>query len=460
MCPIGPKLFRRFFEPVLLLHALDPVRGSREYWDIPEKTAKDLDPPELLHKFLSDISYICDTEQGGDTVTAAALGKDPETLKPVLVLACNEKMKDKTQEGLESVLEHMRKLPDDPTERELSDLEGVILSEIVDLASSRLKTYRRFAKTQLKPPVFGKEFVNSIGEYYQTMLNRVILSILVKNGIILSKSRPEFKRLVKDIDEALNQKEMLDTVWGCYQLGRSPIMFRLLDSLAAEHRDNPFRKVSDLRHYVGRLGRHIPAAEIITLTALKHRELFSNGIRIHLIPPSAEDDGPLRASKCTPDSIIGRMYKGNQIDQQRKKLAAFNDKWNLDIPRSLQNSCKGLKTRVHAEMQLVDAFSDTGSWRFYDPTDMFIGCSKAACYLCYHYLKAFAPDMELRGTHQKIYFKWRPPDIPIDAHNCTARDRARTFAMNNMVMVVRNDVTKSLEKVDGPWPNHPDSSTG
>lgn len=168
MHPIAPKLYRRFFEPVALLCAIDPVRGERQPWSPFKEAIEDMNIKDLLHAFLCHISYICDRKRGGDTVTAAALGADgadPESAhKRVLVFASNTRMQQRTLSVLESILEHMRSVKENFTEDENRVVENAILSEIVELANPRLRDYSRQVRNRLNDSALTPQFINSISQ--------------------------------------------------------------------------------------------------------------------------------------------------------------------------------------------------------------------------------------------------------------------------------------------------------
>jgi len=82
--PIRHKVTRRFYEPLLLLHALGPIRGERIKSEIMP------DDPESNHiqlrrSFTNAIAYICAYQKEPDYVTAAALEK---TSQGIVVWPC------------------------------------------------------------------------------------------------------------------------------------------------------------------------------------------------------------------------------------------------------------------------------------------------------------------------------------------------------------------------------------
>jgi hypothetical protein len=120
---------------LLLLQLLSPFRGDYVERQFKENTDKS-SPEELRRYFLECISYLCDTEKGGATVTAAGLQKLP--LSNFLWLAANEGVRLNVKEFVESVLGELK----DVTPNNRKSKEMLILRDAVNLASQRLEFYR------------------------------------------------------------------------------------------------------------------------------------------------------------------------------------------------------------------------------------------------------------------------------------------------------------------------------
>lgn len=81
------------------------------------------------------------------------------------------------------------------------------------------------------------------------------------------------------------------------------------------------------------------------------------------------------------------------------------------------------KTRVHAELLLVD----TVHWRqfeFFDD-DPYIGCSKPACFGCFHDILSHPFNFSLPACHNKLCLTWRPPDIFADTPSAAVAVKLR-----------------------------------
>ena len=93
------KLEKRFYEVLVVLAALDPTRGEQ----IPQHFIEEYKSDEEIRRdFLDSVSYACDYEKGGTTVTAALL---QHTYKHnILWLAVNSSCSPETVEYIKQLL--------------------------------------------------------------------------------------------------------------------------------------------------------------------------------------------------------------------------------------------------------------------------------------------------------------------------------------------------------------------
>lgn len=213
-----------------------------------------------------------------------------------------------------------------------------------------------------------------------------------------------------------------------------------------------------VRHYIGRLACHIRAAQIFIDAGL-HLEWLFIGFRLEPLPSSKWMRVPWRAqSKLTLDGILHRMFSKDhpELKSYQDRLAVMDRKF--DICRQLHEKFKNekFKTRIHAELIVLDHFHNCGLQFFAD--DKFIGCSKPACYCCYQYL-LHHQGVCLPATHHKTYLGWRPPDIADDS-NTQKRWIAQRKIMNLMVDDIDRQVKQKISKGNGPSGWRPDSTTG
>jgi hypothetical protein len=113
---------------------------------------------------------------------------------------------------------------------------------------------------------------------------------------------------------------------------------------------------------------------------------------------------------------------------------------------------------VHAELLLVDTFY----WRqfeFFDD-DPYIGCSKPACFGCFHYILSHPFNFSLPACHNKLYLTWRPPDIFADAPSAAVAVKLREQMLSKMTATLRSQLRRQLDGHNPSKKKQFDSTTG
>jgi hypothetical protein len=130
------KLLRRFYEPLVLLSVLDPTRGA-QHPDLITDRGLD-EKSKLWRKFVDQLAWLCDSEKGGDTVTAVAAQKTCE--RPIFWLASNSNSRKKAKDHLIWIFARLNCLyAAKPIS--IAQLEDEITTWCIDFSSSRIKIY-------------------------------------------------------------------------------------------------------------------------------------------------------------------------------------------------------------------------------------------------------------------------------------------------------------------------------
>ncbi|OBT84085.1 hypothetical protein VE02_07017 [Pseudogymnoascus sp. 03VT05] len=159
----------------------------------------------------------------------------------------------------------------------------------------------------------------------------------------------------------------------------------------------------------------------------------------------------------TLSGIIKRMLPaGSEALQYQDALATMDAKFNIQNRLQAQFEDIRFKPRVHSELTLLEYFH-TNRVPFVDD-DRFIGCSKPACYCCYHYISLHPGGFVRPSSHGIRYLNWRPPDL-VNAKNTTEKNQQRDV-LNKVIAQIRLDTLRQIEQRRGPSPWHPDSTTG
>ncbi|KIN03025.1 hypothetical protein OIDMADRAFT_119255 [Oidiodendron maius Zn] len=250
-------------------------------------------------------------------------------------------------------------------------------------------------------------------------------------------------------------KERTELVKECFEARRSPV-FETLAQLGTNgkvHCDF----FSNIRHLLGRMGEHVRSTKTLVSTALRFPRILDEfQIRVHASPPfrcyfQSSDSIGLEdmASRIFTKEIEVKHYQ-EAID----KLQRVSNGALLDL---LQQECH-FKTRIHAELLLVDLFY----WSKFDflEDDPYVGCSKPACFSCYHYILAHPGNFVLPASHYKIYLSWRSPDILRDEVSPSTISRVREKITVKMNSSIRAELARQIDGKCSRNPARHDSITG
>ncbi|KAH0542310.1 hypothetical protein FGG08_003247 [Glutinoglossum americanum] len=430
---IKRKLARRFYEPVLLMHLLSQIRGAR--------TKRPIDTGDFRHSrqerrrdFADAIAYICAFDTGGGHVMAAALEQTPQGI--TVWLAANS-----TRAG-ENVIAFLRdilaKLVDIDTQNEVSQIEteSWIFRKIVRFNRRRIDNYWDRAELRIRPCL---EVIRESKEF---------------------KGRDELIRWLEvELVDCSETAESL--VRECYNAARGGVHGEQFTAIERFIGDGKTKSESfeKLRYYICRLGKHLAITKRMVKTSTTDRALFS-GFEIKLLNSPGPELYKLLPKNSTIEGIFNRMFSNSaERDALLRPLRPLSDA--LGLPEQLKKNCQ-FKTRVHAELLLVDHFH-AKQLNFVD-SDKYVGCSKPACFLCYEYISAHPGGFALPATHNKLYRGWRHPDIIDDGpkEELDHLQKCRENIINEMVKKIRAQLSEQLRGGIGQnqWRSHPDSSTG
>lgn len=160
--PIRRKVLRRFYEPLIILHALDPCRGDR-IEEFHEASPPATDVTQLRRSFIKYLAYICDYEKGGDTCTAIALEQCSK--KVHFWVAANDSVKPKTFQFLKNSLEDLAQM----TGHTRECTKEKILKRTVAFGRARVKEYLKLLQNSL-PACIGRLSQRFEGKLYLVII--------------------------------------------------------------------------------------------------------------------------------------------------------------------------------------------------------------------------------------------------------------------------------------------------
>ncbi|KAI9767719.1 MAG: hypothetical protein M1839_004354 [Geoglossum umbratile] len=210
--------------------------------------------------------------------------------------------------------------------------------------------------------------------------------------------RSWLKNLAEKIAVKVTNK---DAVMHCYELrGERLEMLRMRSKQAGDC-------FGELAHYIGRLGAH----QSVVLAA----------VDAMLEVPSLQNITGIRAAPASMIRKVNVSQKSRDYYNIVSKICAKDFKlfFNLDLGGGLKPRIRekmeeesSITTRVHSELILVDYFA-RNKYAFVGD-DMYVGCSKPACYFCFNWIKLHHKGYVQPATHNKIILGCHGPDSDLN----------------------------------------------
>jgi OTT_1508-like deaminase len=439
------RLLSRFYEPLVLLHVLDRNGEQR----VPRSHQEDFSTSaqELRRNFLEQLAYICDFVKGGDSVTAVALEAHPSSV--IYWIASNSEPSEVVVSHLHEILCLLSNLSSS-SESFRRTLEERVATKCVQFSAKRVEAYQTLIRRPLEACIKALS-VSSENEG---------VTHIPRNSSALTS--PRDGDLVVWMNKFLGfGRDLLGLCRFSYQERGSYSMKKLqvhIGDKPAELTKSKRLDFSLVHHYIGRLGSHFKAARILVTAGWKIPGLLDNFIIKKQPSPKPPSSPPPTDHLTTLDGIIKRMLSKDSVDmgKYQKDLAFMDVKFNILDRFLAKYKDKNFKPRVHAELILLEFFHKNRLQFVED--DRFIGCSKPACYCCYHYISAHPGGFVRPPSHGIRYLNWRPPDLanPKDAlEGAHQRD-----VLNQVIKQIRLDALRQIEQRRGPSEWRPDSTTG
>lgn len=234
--------------------------------------------------------------------------------------------------------------------------------------------------------------------------------------------------------------DKIELVKECFAARKTPI-FDTLAQLSGDGKPNS-RLFNDIRHLLGRLGEHFHTAKTLVIAALRFPAILDDfKIERRGSPPSrCIFQSP---DEITLEGISSRIFtKETDVTHYPKELDILNKLSDGALLGRLRQDCC-FKTRVHAELLLVDHFY----WKKFEylDDDPYIGCSKPACFNCYQYFLAHPSHLILPASHNKLYLAWRTPDILAENVSVTTASKIREEITRKMNSSIRAELRRQID---------------
>ncbi|KIH90250.1 hypothetical protein SPBR_00532 [Sporothrix brasiliensis 5110] len=391
----GPyeKLINRMYEPLKLLHALDPVRGGQT---ASAALPSPITTQHIHRQFRDDLAFLCEHEKGGDACTVSSGNSSTALLETA--------SKEITAYCTANALSKIKK------------------------TCALLRSAINNCTTSLVGGTFSGQEKALAGWLQQFNQSTGALGAVVAG---------------------------LDLCRLAYDKRKSAEM-QTLKALAQMQQDQPHSAQSSLQcfsqayHYIGRLANHIRVHARLVVGVMDVEDMLLNPFHIQALPVG--DSAPYRAS---PTSISGRiavrMCKSDDTELLAELTAGLQKlEQKHQLTQRMQLDDESFKAPgVHSEVQVLEHFhAQRLVWA--DNGDRYIGCSKAACYCCHLYFRHHPLRPVVPDCHNKVYLKWGPPLLVGGVAHPGFKEQQTL--LNRFIEDVRKDAIEQIRERRGRRP--------
>ncbi|KAK4446530.1 hypothetical protein QBC34DRAFT_304972 [Podospora aff. communis PSN243] len=416
--PLNPSLRKRFYEPVILLYCLTAayVNGQKA-----ESAASEASLPssrkQIFFCFVNKLAHVCDSRKGGKTVTSFAV------LQPGSIeyrFGSNERR---------------------PAElRRVRDYITGILTTLGEAAGDEIKKAAKNSNHTIFCHILGRIVLFNrprIEGYARTLAKQIDFCIDEVEDDDSDEDINLVDSLVRSIDEFCTD--------GLEEFVR--------DKCQGDREGPATTHWSDIHHALGRLLSYFFAAKVFISARKLWPELFVD-FTVASIPSSRPDRKSPDVRKSA-SKIISRMTNKSDVMNEYRRNADDLQQWGLDKTIAEVTEPDAFKPIVHAEVLVDDALrredrinQATGEERmrfFREPEfGRYISSSKPTCRLCALYFEAHPERVQIRQSHNNLYYNWRAPDVFVsDGGNVEAR---RNSVLERMITTLRDETFAAIKK--------------
>ncbi|KAK9770761.1 hypothetical protein SCAR479_12552 [Seiridium cardinale] len=451
---------RLLYEPVVLVKALNDV-----YRSMPDGSghSETMQPDSLItdedcfHSFVNKLAQVCDSEHGGDTVTAAAVLEDADG--PVIVLGSNKRGTEELKSMkafVERLLNLISNSSDKMKKNEKKALTKRVLWMILEFGIKRVELYLRQLVYHVDECIkhcgttkdCGLMLTGAQAAGLEEELEKLRILANFPRDIVTSsnsKDKCQYTASLHIILMVLTNED--NAVFSdCETLVKAILTNKvkgfdsILESLAMDKDSSISEPWRELRHYCGRLLSYRQAAETLITANERWPELFSD-VKVVAIRSSTRIARPLCGDLTGFDVIKNMGPEGEESEQYLRQVEDLQ-KFRLDQHIQDLIAKPSFRPIVHAEMlihsrlQHLPGSQDDLYWNGWK----YIGSSKPTCRLCSYYFEAH--DVTVRATHKNIYHNWRLPDLPQLASEGAVTEQRQLLA--EVTQRVRDDIVQML----------------
>ncbi|KAM7183143.1 hypothetical protein V8F33_013773 [Rhypophila sp. PSN 637] len=431
--PISPSASKRFYEAVIFLYCLIQVNYNNGTTTEPDlETATGKAPKDEFFCFVNKLAQICDSECGGDTITAFSVLQPGSIQYRFTSNNRSDSELDTVREYVTDILNTLGQAPDE----QLDTIREDILGRVIKFNRPRIEHYIGGLLKEVDFCIQACENVDTNGSQTAAR-NLQSIQELAISAADESLTNEQF---------AASAVALLNTISTLYT---TP--FGTFIRQKSRHDSDPNSRTpwSDLRHHLGRLESYSLAITVL-LAVRRHRQSLFEDFTVHPVPSMPEASPPnIRRSA---DGIMQRMPA--VIKTTYRACAAHLAGLGIDKAIKKRAEPSEFKPIVHCEINLFDSIlrdnslsEDDEPLPFYEEATFgrYIGCSKPTCRLCALYFSAHPTEVKVRPSHSNVYYKWRAPDV-YKSEGQHAK-KQREDILETMIKQLRNVIQEGLSGI-------------
>ncbi|KAF1734912.1 hypothetical protein CRV24_003830 [Beauveria bassiana] len=367
--------------------------------------------------FLCKLAQICDSQKGGDTITALACLTGRDGLE--YIICSNSRQDSELNECVRFLTKLLNYAMTNPDELQAKALRKQVLWRILKFNIGRVSHY-----------------LKALFEMVQRCINDCYTR---GEGDLLSSC----ENLINIIQDA-----------------KAKGLSRILDTRANVPSNH--RNWSQLRHLFGRLHSYRQAADTIIAASVRRPDLLTN-FTIQFVSSAAPARSLVPRGMRLRQLLCDAFPEGFVAPGCAEDLAELEHRGLHEVLAALQHRNR-TKTTVHCEVLLHGYLHDQGRVsppQFLDGA-CFIATSKPPCKLCHVYFSATALNINnnhnngqrpfrVRAPHLNMYARWRLPDMDVADDNDTAAVEDRNDVLEDMVEQMQSDTVALLRDKRATW---------
>ncbi|KAM3475002.1 hypothetical protein MY5147_003985 [Beauveria neobassiana] len=402
--------------------------------------------------FLCKLAQICDSQKGGDTITALACLTGRDGLE--YIICSNSRQDSELNECVRFLTKLLNYVMTNPDELQAKALRKQVLWRILKFNIGRVSHYLK-ALFEMVQRCINDCYTR--GEGHDSPALGYLLAIGERCAFEIDMSSTENSESL-----FLSSCENLINV---IQDAKAKGLSRILDTRANVPSN---RNWSQLRHLFGRLHSYRQAADTIIAASVRRPHLLTN-FTIQFVSSAAPARSLVPRGMRLQQLLCDAFPEGFVVPGCAEDLAELEHRGLHGVLAALQHRHR-TKTTVHCEVLLHGYLHDQGRVsppQFLDGA-CFIATSKPPCKLCHVYFCATALNnnnnerrpFRVRAPHLNMYARWRLPDMDVADDNDTAVVAAaaaaaavqdRNDVLEDMVEQMQSDTVALLRDKRATW---------